>query len=184
MASVMTVLVKKTLKESAKKSINSSNPLEEYVEVYNKDGRPTGKLKKQRRGMPRGLSLNDAIILQKVRMYAYRLDMSLFNCCGIRFGWSSVAGLIPVIGDFIDAFLALMVIRLCRGIDGGLPRMLQARMVFNVAFDFGIGLIPLLGDLFDAMFRANTQNAWLLEAYLQKKAEAERREQVSVSNAD
>ncbi|KAH8895090.1 PH domain-containing protein [Thozetella sp. PMI_491] len=176
---VAKALVKKTLKESANKKINSSDPYEERVEVYDKRGRPTGKYKKQKRGIPQGLSANDAAILKKVRRRAYRLDMSLFNCCGIRFGWSSVVGLIPVIGDAIDALMALMVVRTCGGIDGGLPQMLRARMMFNIALDFGIGLVPLLGDIADAVFRANTRNAWLLEVYLQKKIEAERKGHVS-----
>lgn len=47
-------------------------------------------------------------------------------------------------------------------------------MMFNIALDFGLGLVPLLGDIADAIFRANTRNAWLLEVYLTKKMEAER----------
>ncbi len=47
-------------------------------------------------------------------------------------------------------------------------------MMFNIALDFGVGLIPILGDVADAIYRANTRNAWLLEAYLAKKAEAQR----------
>ena len=38
--------------------------------------------------------------------------------------------------------------------------------------DFGIGLIPFVGDLADAFYRANTRNAWLLDAYLSEKANA------------
>ncbi len=75
--------------------------------------------------------------------------------------------------------MALMVVRSCAGIDGGLPQMLRARMMFNVALDFGLGLVPVLGDLADAVFRANTRNAWLLEVYLTKKAEAQRTGRVS-----
>jgi hypothetical protein len=47
-------------------------------------------------------------------------------------------------------------------------------MIFNILIDFGIGLIPILGDIADALYRANTRNAWLLETYLVKKAEAQR----------
>ncbi|KAJ9152165.1 PH domain containing protein [Coniochaeta hoffmannii] len=167
-------LAKRTLKDAAQKNINSSNPFEEQIPVYDKNGRETGKTKTRKRGFPTGLSQNDLKILKKVRKRAYRLDMSLFNCCGIRFGWSSVIGIIPVIGDFIDCFMALMVVKTCQKIDGGLPATLRARMMFNIVLDFGLGLIPLLGDIADAVFRANTRNAWLLEMYLTKKMEAER----------
>jgi len=70
--------------------------------------------------------------------------------------------------------MALMVVKTCQKIDGGLPATLRARMMFNIVLDFGLGLIPLLGDIADAVFRANTRNAWLLEMYLTKKMEAER----------
>jgi hypothetical protein len=81
----------------------------------------------------------------------------------------------PRIGDFIDCFLALMVVRMCSKVDGGLPQQLRARMIFNILLDFGIGLVPIIGDIADALYRANTRNAWLLEMYLVKKAEAQRR---------
>lgn len=167
-------LAKRTLKDAAQRKTNSMNPFEEEVPVYDKHGQPTGKTKTRKRGFPTGLTPNDTSILKKVRRRAYRLDMSLFNCCGIRFGWSSVIGIIPVIGDFIDCFLALMLVKSCQKVDGGLPATLKARMMFNIALDFGLGLIPLLGDVADAVFRANTRNAWLLEMYLTKKAEAEK----------
>ena len=64
--------------------------------VLDRNGRDTGKKKQQKKGLPVGLSQNDAAILKKVRKRAYRLDMSLFNLFGIRFGWSSVVGIIPV----------------------------------------------------------------------------------------
>lgn len=41
-------------------------------------------------------------------------------------------------------------------------------MLLNIAFDFGIGLIPFLGDLVDAAFRCNTRNVALLEKALIK----------------
>ena len=72
------------------------NPFEEEVEVLDRRGQPTGKVRTQKRAVPNGLTDNDTRVLKKVRRRAYRLDMSLFNCCGIRFGWSSVIGIIPV----------------------------------------------------------------------------------------
>jgi hypothetical protein len=63
---------------------------------------------------------------------------------------------------------------MCQKIEGGLPQQLRARMVFNIMVDFAIGLVPILGDVADALFRANTRNAWLLEAYLTKRAQAQK----------
>lgn len=112
--------------------------------------------------------------------------MSLFNCCGIRFGWSSVLGIVPgyVItchphqtfadflhraGDVVDAFMALMVYRTCTQVEGGLPANVKSKMMFNIVLDFCIGLVPFLGDLADAVFKANTRNAAELEDHLRRK---------------
>lgn len=54
-------------------------------------------------------------------------------------------------------------------IDGGLPSGLRVKMLINIIFDFILGLVPLLGDLADAMYRANTKNAILLEDHLREK---------------
>ena len=51
--------------------------------------------KKRKRAPPPGLNPNEAKVLKAVRKRAYALDMSLFNLCGLRFGWSSVIGLVP-----------------------------------------------------------------------------------------
>ncbi|CAK7223297.1 hypothetical protein SBRCBS47491_005160 [Sporothrix bragantina] len=169
------MVAKRVLKDTAKKNINSKDPYFEEVAVYGRDGRPTGRVKKQKKGVPRILSQHDGKILKKVRRQAYHLDMSLFNCCGIRFGWSSVIGIVPVVGDVIDLLLAYRVVSSCCSIEGGLPESLRYRMFFNILLDFGIGLVPFVGDIADAVYRANTRNAWLLEEYLIKKAEAEQR---------
>ncbi|CAJ2645489.1 unnamed protein product [Trifolium pratense] len=42
-------------------------------------------------------------------------------------------------------------------------------MLINIILDFGVGLVPFLGDIADAIFRANTRNAILLEQHLRDK---------------
>jgi hypothetical protein len=60
-------------------------------------GRAFGKkTQKRRKAIPPGLSQNDAKILNRVKRRAYQLDYSLFSLCGLRFGWGSVIGLIPL----------------------------------------------------------------------------------------
>jgi hypothetical protein len=44
----------------------------------------------------------------------------------------------------------------------GLPRIVIAHMLLNLALDTAIGSIPLIGDLFDLFFKANKRNARLL----------------------
>jgi hypothetical protein len=71
------------------------DPYFEQVPATRLDGRPSSKTKKVRKALPAGISEHDGKVLTKVKRRAYRLDMSLFNCCGLRFGWSSVIGIIP-----------------------------------------------------------------------------------------
>lgn len=62
-----------------------------YAEITDKRGKKR-KVKKQ---IPDFIPEHDAKILAKVKKTAYRLDMSLFNFAGIRFGWSSIIGIVP-----------------------------------------------------------------------------------------
>lgn len=58
-------------------------------------------------------------------------------------------GIVPLIGDALDCFMAMMVLRTCQQVEGGLPKDVQAKMMFNIIVDFGIGLVPFLGDIAD-----------------------------------
>ncbi len=68
--------------------------------------------------------------------------------------------------------MAVMVLRTCQQVDGGLPANVRAKMYFNIILDFGIGLLPIIGDIADALYRANTRNAVILEKYLRQKGAA------------
>src|SRR5438874_2066012 len=65
--------------------------------------------------------------------------------------------------------MAMMVLRTCQQVEGGLPANVKSKMMFNIVLDFAIGLVPLIGDVADALFRANTRNAVVLEKYLREK---------------
>lgn len=77
--------------------------------------------------------------------------------------------------------MAMMVFRTCQQVEGGLPTNVMAMMMFNIIVDFFIGLVPFLGDIADALFRANTKNAALLEAHLRKKGAAKLKAQGSTA---
>jgi Domain of unknown function (DUF4112) len=51
----------------------------------------------------------------------------------------------------------------------GAPGTLLARMVGNIAVDFGAGSIPVVGDIFDLVFKSNVRNLKLLTEFLDKK---------------
>lgn len=126
-------------------------------------------MKKVKKQIPAYIPEHDAMVLASVRKSAYRLDMCLFNLFGIRFGWESVIGIVPAIGDVIGVFFALLVYRKCCSIEGGLDSTLKMRMMINIIIDFAVGLVPFVGDLADAAFKCNTKNLRLLEVALDKK---------------
>lgn len=130
---------------------------------------PGGKKSKpKKKALPPGLSERDAKVLKKVRRRAYRMDRAMSCCCcGFRFGWSAVIGIIPVIGDILDMLIALSIIRTCMEVE--LPKHIIAQMYTNLALDFGIGLVPILGDFADAWFKCNTRNNLLLEKFLRER---------------
>jgi hypothetical protein len=82
----------------------------------------------------------------------------------VRIGLDALLGLLPVGGDvltgLVQAGLVLVALRYYK-----VPKLVAARMAANVLIDVAVGAIPLLGDLFDIGFKANTRNVELLEAY-------------------
>ncbi len=81
-----------------------------------------------------------------------------------RIGLDGVVGfLFPGGGDVLGAVLAATVVALA--VRQGLPGLVVARMVANVAVDLVLGAVPLVGDLFDVAWKANVRNLRLLRAH-------------------
>ena len=82
----------------------------------------------------------------------------------IRFGLDALIGLVPGVGDAITTLMSLYIVREARAL--GVPRVLIARMLANVAIDGVVGAIPLVGDVFDVAWRANRRNIALFQKHL------------------
>ena len=52
----------------------------------------------------------------------------------------------------------------------GVPKPLLARMGSNLAIDMLVGAVPVLGDLFDAGFKANMRNLALVQQHVDRPA--------------
>lgn len=87
---------------------------------------------------------------------------------GIRFGLDSLFGLVPVIGDSGTLLVTLYLTAIAR--KHKMPKRLIAQMYRNAAIDWGIGLVPLAGDIFDVGWKANLRNVALLKAHIKSKA--------------
>jgi len=125
-------------------------------------------MKKVKKEIPAYIPPQEADVLAGARKTAYKLDYALFTLFGMRFGWSSVIGLIPAVGDAADALMSLNLIRKMKKVECGLPSSVLLMMIFNLAIDFIVGLVPFIGDLADAAVKCNGKNVRLLEEHLDK----------------
>ncbi len=84
----------------------------------------------------------------------------------IRFGLDSLIGLIPGVGDL--STFAVSGYMLWIMANNGASGFLLARMVLNILIDAIVGVIPLLGDIFDIAFKANIRNMKLMKEHYQE----------------
>jgi hypothetical protein len=98
-----------------------------------------------------------------------------------RVGLDALIGVIPGFGDIAGGIMSSVVILAADR--AGAPRSVIARMVGNAGIDMLFGAVPLLGDLFDAGWKANRRNLNLLERYLERPSETRRSSKLFVIGA-
>jgi Domain of unknown function (DUF4112) len=106
-------------------------------------------------GKTRGLSD------EQLEHLAAMLD-DIFHIPGtrIRFGLDPIVGLVPGLGDVITGLLSFLIV--FTAWRRGLARVTVMRMVANIAIDTLLGSIPVLGDVFDTIWKSNRMNYRLL----------------------
>jgi len=82
-----------------------------------------------------------------------------------RFGFDSIIGLVPGVGDAVTAALGSYI--LFRAHELGAPKTIIARMALNLAIDAVVGAVPIFGDVFDAAFKSHVRNVKLLLRWLE-----------------
>ncbi|HWP45314.1 MAG TPA: DUF4112 domain-containing protein [Blastocatellia bacterium] len=89
----------------------------------------------------------------------------------IRFGIDPIISLLlPAFGDAVSALLSLYIV--FASVRYGLPKIVTARMIFNIGVDMLIGSVPLIGDLFDFAWKANQKNMRLLNRHARGEGRA------------
>ncbi|WPK27490.1 hypothetical protein PUMCH_004879 [Australozyma saopauloensis] len=152
------------LKDNQLNRFGVEDPYYENVVVgQTKDGQP--KYKKIVRRVPDNISHNDKVILAKVKQQAYRYDL-WFSALGMRFGLSSLVGLVPIVGSIVTTYWSLLLFMNARSLDDGLPLDIQLLFLFNILVDFLLSLIPIIGDIIEVGYKANLRNFLLLEKHL------------------
>ena len=105
--------------------------------------------------------------LKQVQSMARAMD-DQFSVPGtnIRFGWDSILGVVPGLGDALTSAISLLIVH--HAWQTGASPLLLARMLANIGVDFLLGSIPLVGDVADMAWKANSKNARLLERKLKR----------------
>lgn len=113
--------------------------------------------------------------LQRIQKLAWLLDNSIpIPGTGLRIGLDPIIGLIPGLGDAVGGlFSAYIVVEAARL---GAAGSTIFRMCWNVLLEVVIGMVPLLGDLFDAGWKANARNITLIERHLDDHRLARKRD--------
>lgn len=95
-----------------------------------------------------------------------------------KIGLDGLIGLIPGIGDIsagvISSYIVFQALRL------GVPPLVVARMALNILLESVLGVIPVVGDIFDFAFKANQRNVALMHEYVINPNKVKRRSLVLV----
>lgn len=111
--------------------------------------------------------------VRRLDSLAWLLDDSIpIPGTGRRVGVDAVIGLVPGVGDAAGALLSGYIV--VRAAALGAPFAVLMRMVLNVGIEGIVGSIPLLGDLFDAAWKANDRNVRLLHQVVDAPGAAHR----------
>jgi len=114
--------------------------------------------------------IREEAVARNLERLAWLMDRA-FHIPGTRIsvGLDALIGLLPIGGDILTGLVQAGLVLIAPG-HFPVPKAVAARMAANVLLDIGLGAIPILGDLFDVAFKANTRNLKLLEPYRQPVA--------------
>ena len=111
-------------------------------------------------------------ILARLKKFSRFTDNSIaLPFTRFRIGVEPLIGLVPGIGDF--AGLAMSCYVLWEAQRAGASGRIKRQMLRNMGIDFVLGLVPIVGDAFDAVFKANMRNTRLLRDFLNQELAVE-----------
>ncbi len=118
--------------------------------------------------------------LVTLRQLAWVLDnMFRIPGIGVRVGLDSIAGLIPGVGDVATPLFSTYMI--AQAFRLRVPKVVLLRMLMNVGVDAAVGVVPVLGDLFDVAWKSHVRNLALIERHADPTRPATRGDYVFVA---
>jgi hypothetical protein len=82
----------------------------------------------------------------------------------VRVGLNTLLLLLPIVGDAFSSAISAAILTIGLSVFR-VPRIIAVRMMMNSLIDASIGWIPVLGDVFNLWFKADTRNVRLLIEY-------------------
>ena len=73
------------------------------------------------------------------------------------------------LGDFGSTALALLLVQEIRKIEPPLSASQQLTMLIRIGLQFGVGAVPILGDVVDGVYKANSRNVAALQRELEHR---------------
>lgn len=111
-------------------------------------------------------------ILERLEKFSRYTDSSIgIPFTRFKIGMEAIIGLVPVVGDMAGLVLSGYVLLEAQRV--GASKDVKLRMLRNMGIDFVGGLLPVVGDAFDAIYKANTRNTRLLKNYLEEQLAVE-----------
>ncbi|MDV7348473.1 DUF4112 domain-containing protein [Halorubrum distributum] len=99
----------------------------------------------------------DRAAVKRVLILAYVLDEGVrVPVVGYRIGIDPLLGILPGAGDVLSGGVSLYIVVEAARL--GVSDTTLLRMIANVSLDVLVGAVPVVGDLFDVVWKANTRN--------------------------
>ena len=117
------------------------------------------------------LSTTDEAALNRMRAVSKLMD-DVVPIPGTNksFGLDPLLSIDPSpVGDLIGSAISLYIVAEAANL--GVPYTTLVKMIANVAVDLGVGSVPVLGVLFDAVWKANERNFSLVEEYVESRSD-------------
>jgi Domain of unknown function (DUF4112) len=104
-------------------------------------------------------------------------DLFRVPVLGWRFGLDALIGLVPALGDTTTSLVSFYI--LVAAVRHRVPKITILRMGFNIAIDYVMGSLPVIGDLADAWWKSNHMNIDLLRKHATVSGEEARSARMS-----
>jgi hypothetical protein len=112
-----------------------------------------------------GVGAQHAELRRNLRWLATIMDQQWRGPFGLSIGWDGLLGFIPIFGDIATTIVSVYIVLAASQL--GLPASVLVRMALNIVIDNLVSGVPVLGWLFDFMYKSNLMNIALVDRYFE-----------------